>query len=144
MSRGILVDTAVFVYARGIAHPYREPCRRIVAAIADGDLELHASIEMVQEFAHLLRRRNHPPEQVRTEALDVADSCVLHDVESHDLRRALDLLVTCPTLHVRDALHAATALRRGLEAVLTPDQAFDSVPGLTRVDPHSFAAGLER
>ncbi len=133
------MDTAVFVYARGADHPYRAPCRRIVAAIAGGDLELQASVEMVQEFAHLLRRRNHSPEQVRTEALDVAESCVLHDLETDDLRRALDLLVSFPTLHVRDAVHAATALRRGLDAVLSPDRAFDAVPGLTRLDPISFA-----
>jgi predicted nucleic acid-binding protein len=137
--RGILVDTAVFVYARGTEHPYRAPCRRIVAAVAQGDLELQASTEMVQEFAHLLRRRDHPPEQVRAEALDVAETCVLHAVEPEDLRRALDLLVNCPTLHVRDAVHAATALRRGLDVILSPDRAFDAVPGLTRLDPASFA-----
>lgn len=35
----------------------------------------------------------------------------------------------------RDAVHAATALTRGIPMVLSPDVGFDHVPGLERVDP---------
>ncbi len=139
----MLVDTAVFVYARGGAHRYREPCRRIVQALADGRLALEASIELVQEFAHLLRRRGLPPEQVRLEATDVAGACTLHHVEPGDLAEALDLIVLCPALQVRDAVHAATARRRQIGRILSPDGAFDAVAGLTRLDPVRFAAELD-
>lgn len=138
----LLVDTAVFVYARGAEHAYRGPCRRIVAAAAAGAVVLEASTELVQEFAHLVGRRGLSGAAVRAEALDVADACVLHPVEPDDLRDALDLLVAHPDLHVRDAVHAATALRRGIGTVVSPDRAFDGVPGLDRVDPVEFAEGL--
>lgn len=88
MTPRVLVDTAVVVYARGGEHRYRDPCRRIVAAAADGTLALEASTELVQEFAHLLRRRGVPAATVRAEAVDVADVCVLHGVDPEDLRAA--------------------------------------------------------
>jgi predicted nucleic acid-binding protein len=45
------------------------------------------------------------------------------------------LLEAHPELDVADCVHAATALNRGLDAILSPDRAFDSVSGLERVDP---------
>lgn len=45
-----------------------------------------------------------------------------------------------PKPKMRDALHAATALNRGIEQGLTADRAFDDVPGLDRVD-HREAIG---
>jgi len=40
-----------------------------------------------------------------------------------------------PELPSRDALHAATALQRGMEVVVSADADFDMVLGLRRVDP---------
>jgi uncharacterized protein len=48
---------------------------------------------------------------------------------------ALGLVSTVEGLGGRDAVHAATALRYGLLIVLSPDSAFDRVPGLKRIDP---------
>lgn len=143
MNQRLLVDTAIFVYARGGEHRYRKPCRRIVRALADGSLSLEASTEMVQEFAHLLRRRDVTTEQVRSEAVDVAAACLLHGVEPDDLRAALDLLVQQPRLHVRDAVHAATATRRGIPVIVSPDHAFDGLPGVARLDPIDLALQLD-
>jgi predicted nucleic acid-binding protein len=47
----------------------------------------------------------------------------------------LKLFEESPELQVRDALHAATALNRGIRLVVTPDRAFDELLGLERVDP---------
>ncbi len=43
---------------------------------------------------------------------------------------------------MRDGIHAATALNHGIELVVSPDRAFDRVPGLRRVDPADAVATL--
>ena len=47
----------------------------------------------------------------------------------------LSLFERTPRLHMRDALHAATALNRDIQLIVSLDRAFDEVSGLERVDP---------
>ncbi|MGI8573758.1 MAG: type II toxin-antitoxin system VapC family toxin [Egibacteraceae bacterium] len=140
MSR-FLYDTAVFVYAVGRDHRYRDPCREIVRAARDGRLRGAASVELVHEYAHLLLRRHGDRPRAAREARAVWRLCALHEVTIEDLRRAVQLF-EAHRLGGRDALHAATALNRGIPSILTPDCAFDEVPGLERVDPVDALARL--
>jgi predicted nucleic acid-binding protein len=48
---------------------------------------------------------------------------------------ALNLLKNYHKLNVRDAIHAATALRNGFKYLLSVDKHFDEIKGLERVDP---------
>lgn len=138
----VLLDTAVFVYARGREHPYRGPCREIIGALEQGVIAGEASVEVVQEFAHLLRRRGMDGATVRNESRAVGAMCVLHDFSGPVLRLALDLVATNQQLGIRDAVHAATALHRGLSAIISPDRAFESVTGLERIDPADALTAL--
>ena len=130
-----LYDTAVFVYAVGSDHPYRDACRQIVDRARTGELSGEASVEMVQEFAHVRLRRGG----TRADALElagaVAQLCRLHPFEASDLPLMFTLLARHENLNARDALFAATALNRGLALILSPDRHFDDVHGLERVDP---------
>lgn len=134
MSR-FLYDTAVFVYAVGAEHPYRDPCRRIVAAARDGAIAGEASVELVHELAHVLVRRGGDRAQAVRLAGAAGDLARLHEFAPSDLPLVMTLLAEHPALDVRDAVFAATALNRGIASILSPDRAYDSVPGLTRVDP---------
>jgi uncharacterized protein len=137
-----LYDTSVFVYARGAEHEHREPCRDLVRLAAQGVLTGEASVELIQEYAHILRRRGLDGTRVREQARDVAGLCLLHDFGEDDLRLALNLVATHPGLRVRDAVHAATALRRGISAIVSPDRDFDGIAGLERLDPHDAVRRL--
>jgi predicted nucleic acid-binding protein len=53
----IVLDTVVLVYAKGAEHPRREPCRELVAAIAEERIEATTTGEVIQEFVHRLRQR---------------------------------------------------------------------------------------
>ena len=53
------------------------------------------------------------------------------------LDRAFELKVR--GLGANDRVHVATCLVNGLDTVLTADRAFDSAPGLRRVDPADLA-----
>lgn len=129
-----LIDTAVLLYAVGGDHPIRAGSRRIVAAAGAGDLELHASVESVQEFVFHRMRRGDRLSAVR-QARDVAGLCILHGFDQGTLQTALDLIADSGTIGGRDAVHAATAVQHGLSMIISPDPAFDNIPGLRRIDP---------
>lgn len=137
-----LYDTSIFVYARGTEHEYREPCRTVIRLAEQGVLAGEASVELVQEYAHILRRRGLSGPDVREQARDVAALCLLHNFAEDDLRLALNLVATHPVLRVRDAVHAATALRRGISVILSADRDFDGIAGLERLDPHDAVRRL--
>jgi predicted nucleic acid-binding protein len=127
-----LVDTAVFAYALGGEHRLREPCRAVLAAAGEGRLELHASVEMIQELVFHRMRRTSRSRAVR-QARDAAIVCVLHDFDRAVLARALELIESGGGIGGRDAVHAATALQHGLATIVSPDEAFDGIDGLTRL-----------
>lgn len=134
MSRAVLVDTSVFAYALGGEHPLREPCRDFLRDARLSGLELHASVEMVQELTFHRMRRTDPAtaaEQGRLAAL----SCIMHAFDERVLETALGLIGD-GTLRGRDAVHAATAARAGIGAIVSTDPAFDRV--LERLDPAAF------
>ena len=129
-----LVDTAVLAYAVGGEYPRRTECQGVVTAAISGRIELHASVEMVQEFVVHRMRRISRSSAVR-QARDVAQLCVLHDCDAGVLQTALDLIADIDGIGGRDAVHAATAIRHGLSTIISPDRAFDVIPGLRRIEP---------
>jgi predicted nucleic acid-binding protein len=130
-----LVDTNVFLYARGKDHPYRDPCRAVLRAAGDRHLVLEASVEVVQEYAHILLRRGVDRSSALEEIDEVRSQCRLHAFDVAVLMHATRLLRQYEGLGVRDAVHAATAVQAGLTQVLSADHVFDVVEEVTRVDP---------
>jgi predicted nucleic acid-binding protein len=130
-----LYDTAVFVYAVGGTHAYRDACREIVARAGRRELAGEASADVVREFLHQRARRTGDREEAVRRARAIPHLCRLHDVERRDVPLALELFARHEELDARDAMFAALALNRGIGHVLSPDRAFDAVEGLERVDP---------
>lgn len=130
-----LYDTAIFVYALSGQHPYRDPCRRVLQRAQAGTLSGEASVELVQEFAHVRMRRTDDRSAALEMAGHVAQLCRLHSFEPGDLTLVLTLLERHHRLDARDAVFAATALNRDVPAILSPDRAFDGIQGLRRIDP---------
>lgn len=130
-----LVDTNVFLYARGQEHTYRQPCRRVLQGVLEGHVQLHASPELVQEFVHVLLRRGVTHQEAVDEATEVRRQCRLHAFDGQVLTLALGLLRHYSQLSARDAVHAATAVAIGVPQVLSADQVFDGVAEVDRVDP---------
>ncbi len=50
-------------------------------------------------------------------------------------RRARDLIEAHQLRAARDAMHAATVIELGLDAICSDDRGLDVVPGLRRVEP---------
>jgi len=133
----VFLDTNIFLYAAGRAHPERDACARLLRRVADGSLEATVSTEVVQEILYVLTRRGR-----RKEALALARNVTalfpeLLPVTRDDMAEALRLLEEHRGLSVRDAVHAATMLRNGLRTVASVDPDFDQIPGIRRIAPGS-------
>jgi predicted nucleic acid-binding protein len=134
-----LLDTAVFVYAVGEDHPYRDPCRRLLHPDALHRYGGEASVQAIQELLHQRARRTGDRAGAVGIAEAMAQLCPLHPLTPDDLRLGLRLFSDAPRLSGRDALHAATAINRGIPTIVSPDPDLDGVDGLRRLDPIAAA-----
>ena len=121
--------------AVGVAHQYREPCRALVAAIREGELQATTTVEVIQEFTHVRARRCG-----RADAVDLATDYVellspLLVVEEEDLREGLRRFAASDRLGSFDAVLAAAARAAGADALVSADAAFSSVSTITHVIP---------
>jgi predicted nucleic acid-binding protein len=138
----IVLDTTVLVYAKGADHPFRDPCRTLIGAIADREIEATTSVEAIQEFVHVRAKRRSRQDAAEL-GRDYADLLSpLLDVTRDDLRKGLALFERSKTLGAFDAILAAAALGRGVDALVSADVDFSSVDGLAHVAPD--ATGVER
>lgn len=113
----------------------RDPCRKVLDVATHPEAGAHASVELVQELVHVCSRRGEPRSNALSRVSHVATICELHEFELRDLALALKLFERFPRLDVRDAVHAATAMNRGISAIVTADRDFEAIPGLRRIDP---------
>lgn len=133
--RRFLYDTSIFIYALGREHLYREPCREVTRLAAVGDLQGEASVDLLQEFTHQRARRTGDRRGAAKAARSVAKLAWWHPVEPNDVQRGIDLFETHESLDAQDAVFAALAINRGIDAILATDRAFDGIDGLERIDP---------
>lgn len=131
--RVVLLDTVVPLLAYGADHTLRPACRQILADPARLGWSLAASAELLQEFTfHRLRR--HPPAEAVQNARALTSMVVLLDFDIRVVDVMLDL-IEHHAIRGRDAVHAATARVHGISTIVSTDSAFDTVPGLQRIDP---------
>ena len=131
----ILLDTTVLVYAMGRDHPYREPCRELIDAVARGAVAATTTVEAIQEFVHVRARRcdrSEAGELGRDYASLLAPLLTPREQDLHD---GLVLFEREPGLGAFDAVLAAAGLGAGVTALVSADSAFAAVPGLTHVVP---------
>jgi predicted nucleic acid-binding protein len=133
--RRFLFDTSVFVYALGGEHRYREPCRAILIEMRGGRLAGEASVELAHEFAYVRCRHGMTRSDAAESARDILGMCPSHTVVRSDIERALGLWCEHARLDMRDAIFAAQALNREIDAIVSSDRDFDGVDGLQRIDP---------
>ncbi|HEY7890844.1 MAG TPA: PIN domain-containing protein [Solirubrobacteraceae bacterium] len=122
------------------AHPLRDPCRQLISAVANRDLEATTTVEAIQEFLHVRARRRG-----RADAVQLANDYVdlfspLLAVSDEHLRQGLSIFKHSERLGAFDAVLAAAALSTGAQALMSADTAFAEVPSLRHIVPD--AAGV--
>ena len=138
----VLLDTAIFVYAVGADHEMKAACLKLLEPRVLNHYGGEASVQAIQELLHQRARRTGNRQQAAEVAGAMAGLCPLHPITAEDLRTGLLLFREHSALSGRDALHAATALNRGISTIVSPDRDFDRIEGLTRLDPLDAAHHL--
>jgi predicted nucleic acid-binding protein len=131
----ILLDTTVLVYAKGDAHPLRDPCRELIAAIADRRLDATTTVEVIQEFVHVRARRRGRADAVAL-GRDYAEllAPLLSPTGKH-LHDGLSLFERAASLGAFDAVLAAAAASAGVSALVSADTGFADLPELPHIVP---------
>lgn len=132
----ILVDSNVFMYAAGADHPNKAPSADFLRAVARREeAEAVVDAEVLQEILHRYRAigRWRDGRRVYDAARRIVPTVL--PVTAEVLDRSRELLDEHPDLDARDALHAAVAMLRGIETVVSYDRDFDDVPGIRRREP---------
>lgn len=119
----IFVDTNVFMYAVGRAHPLRAGAQEFFAGAMEPSHEpLCTSAEVLQELLHAYLAAG------RTETLDdalrLAEGTMARvlTIEPEDVLFARNLAASLPALSARDLIHVAVCRRHGVERVKTYDR----------------------
>ncbi len=123
----IFVDTNVFIYAVGRPHPLRATAREFFVESGRNREILCTSAEVLQELTHAYLRVG------RLHTLDAAISlatgaCMeIWPLEEADVTLARLFHDRYPTLGARDLCHLASCRRRGVNEIMTFDQALAAV-----------------
>lgn len=131
----IFLDTNIFLYVSGPAHPHRRACAALLQRIAKNDLEATTSSEVLQEILYVL-----DPRARRRDAITLTQHLLLLfpnllPVSGRDAARACELLQRYPRISVRDAIHAATMLQNGVKRLVSVDPDFDQISEIRRLSP---------
>jgi predicted nucleic acid-binding protein len=142
----IVLDTTILVYAKGSDHPLRDPCRRLVTAIAGGSVQATTSIEAIQEFVHVRARRRsrHDAAALGRDYVELLSP--LLSVTREHLQQGLSLFERVDRLGAFDAVLAAAAASSGAAALVSADTAFADAGNVTHIVPDAtgIAGLLER
>lgn len=129
----IFVDSNIPMYLVGASDEHRLEARRLLErSVTEGE-RLVTDAEIFQEILHryaAIRRLDaiQPAFEVLRAVVDE-----IFPIEIGDVERARDVLLGFPELSARDALHAATMERHGVQEILSFDAGFDRLPGLRRI-----------
>ncbi|MGI8632981.1 MAG: type II toxin-antitoxin system VapC family toxin [Solirubrobacterales bacterium] len=137
----IVLDTTVLVYAKGAGHRFRDPCRTLITAIADGRVEATTSVEVIQEFVHVRRRNRRDAASLGRDYTELLEP--LLPITPEALERGLALFERSTRLGAFDAVLCAAAADVGATALVSADAAFSEAHAPPHVVPDMMSlAGL--
>jgi len=132
----IVLDKTVLVYAKGADHPLRDPCRDLIAAIADDRLEATTTAEVIQEFVRVRARRRNRADAAGLGSDYAALLSPLLPITAEDLGAGLAIFEKSEKLGAFDAVLAAASVSAGAGALVSAGGGFAEVAGLHHVTPN--------
>jgi predicted nucleic acid-binding protein len=125
------VDANAIIYS-ALEGPGREPCLRVLEAVASGDVQGRTSPAVLEEVWHVaLRRYPGQLDGLAESALTIFSP--LLPITEEAFRQGL--AIEGSALGPNDKLHVGTCRTEGIEVMLSADRAFDQAAGIERVDP---------
>jgi hypothetical protein len=129
----ILIDSNIPMYLVGADHPHKAGARHLLETAINAGERLVTDAEVLQEILHryVAIDRRDAIQAAFDALLGVVDEVFAITVE--DVQRAKSVVMGKRRLSARDALHVALMERERIEHVMSFDQGFDGVPGVTRL-----------
>ena len=118
----IFVDSDYFMSFVGADHPRRAEARAFFVVMAERDVRLVTSAEVLRELLHNYLERDDP--HLLEAALGLVDGTVdeVWPVERADVELARNLSAPYPGLEARDLVHLACCIRRKPRGLMTFDR----------------------
>lgn len=129
----VFIDSNIPMYVAGKDHPHREPARRLLARVQNGEVEGCTSTEVLQEILHRYVGLRRSDLAVEVYDLFLKMCSAVFPVTLADTDRARDLVAGGVEASVRDAVHAAVMLNNEIETIASFDRGFDKIAGIERL-----------
>ena len=134
------LDVNIPMYAAGRPHPYREACVKVMTAIAQGQLVVAIDTEIIQEILHRFGTLQNW--QLGTTLASNLLQLVpeVYPISLSDIQETIRLFPRYAPqgAKARDLVHAAVMWNRGLTHIISTDTHFDTIAGLSRLDPRTL------
>lgn len=130
----VFIDTNIFMYAIGAEHPFKRPSEKVIRKALDGEIEAVINTEVLQEVLYRYSAIGKP--KIGYDLFDtiVGTFATIWPVAREDLVDARRLQEKC-SIKTRDAIHAATMKRNGVNGLFSFDSDFDRIPAIRRMIP---------
>ena len=140
MSQVFFLDVNVPMYAAGQPHAYRQACAWVLGEIANGRMAVAIDVEIVQEilYRYGALKRWRLAVALASELLSLVP--LVLPVTLADARRSLALFerYAAGGVTARDVFHAAVMQNNDLTTIISTDEHFDQIEGLTRLSPQAL------
>lgn len=131
----VFLDVNVPMYAGGREHPLKAACVWVMRQAAEGLLNVAVDTEIIQEILHRYSAIGEPRIGIKmgTSLLNIVPTT--YPVNVADMQLAIEIFekYVGQGITARDALHVAVMRNNGLTHIVSADQHFDCVEGITRV-----------
>lgn len=132
------IDTNIPIYASGKKHKYKEPCQKIIFAIASNKFIAFANTEVFQEiiYRYFSIKELSLGHRIFENFYSLISPNIL-SVNPDDVLLAQTLSRKYNSIKPRDLLHAATMINNDIKDILSADKEFDKINEISRTDPLS-------
>lgn len=128
----VFIDTNVPMYAAGRPHPLRDGAQATIRHIVSGELDAVTDSEVFREilYRYFFIGEREKGLRVFDSFLEIMKGRVLPVTEA-DLGEARRVAEQLPMLHARDLVHLAVMRNNGISTIITADEGFKQVAGVT-------------
>ena len=129
----VFVDSNIPMYVAGREHPLREPARRFLERVRNGEIEACTSTEVLQEILYRYVALKRPDLAREVYDLFVQLCAAVFPVTLADTDRA-KAIIGRERLGVRDAIHCAVMLNNDIRTIASFDSGFDNLKAIQRLE----------
>lgn len=129
----VFIDSNIPMYVAGKDHPSREPSRRFMRQVRDGEVDACTNTEVLQEILYRYTSLKRLDLARQVYELFVQLCPVVFPVTLADTDHAKELVCGGAGIDARDAVHAAVMLNHDVHHIATFDKGFDHIDGVERL-----------